>query len=68
MAAHVATAHVQNGTAYVTVAINAAPQTEVRTLAFTAFASLGVHFDSLANSARSFCVGNYFTYSQAVPA
>lgn len=65
--AHVATAHCQNGTAYVTVQIDGSPQSEVRDLAKSGFAGLGVEMDSLANSHRSFCVGNYFTYSQAVP-
>lgn len=66
MTASVAFAHTSNGKAYVTIAINGAPQAEVRSLAKTAFAGLGVVFDGLANSARSSALGNYFTFSQKV--
>lgn len=64
--ATVAFAHTQNQTAYVTIAVNGAPQAEVRDLAKEAFTGLGVTFDGLANSHKAFGGGNYFTYSQAV--
>ncbi len=68
MAAHLATAHVQNAKAYVAVAINGAPQADVRAIAKDAFADLGVEMDGLDNSHHSQCYGNYFCYSQAVAA
>ena len=64
MTASVAFAHVANGKAYVTLAVNGAPVAEVHALAKSAFLGLGVEYDGFANSARSGFLGNYFTASQ----
>lgn len=62
--AHVAFAHVSNGTAFVTVQVDDAPQSEVKDLAKAAFAGLGVEYDGLAFGAQANAYGNYFCYAQ----
>ena len=64
--AHVAFAHCQNGTAYVTIQMDGAPAAETHALAKEAFLGLGVAYDGFANSARSGAQGNYFCFSQKV--